>query len=317
MKKIMIITLMTFISLVGCSAGAGEGNIQSVGMLVETTVHDQAWGQKGYKGLLEIKDEYDVDVYFKEGITSQAEVNKAVDELADKGVKIIFGHSSTYGEHFQRIHESFPEIQFIYFNGGFTAENVTSLNFSANAMGFFGGVVAGGMTETNQVGIIAAHEWQPEVEGFFEGVNYENPDADIHLNFVGSWDDKEKALQLYQMMEKTEADVFYPTGDSFSSLIIQEIQDDGNFAIGYVNDQSNLGKNTVLTSTVQNVEVLYIDAMEKAVNGELPGDVIEYDFKENAISMGAFSDQVPDALKEKVQGYIESYKATGKLPYEN
>ncbi len=32
---------------------------------------------------------------------------------------------------------------------------------------------------------------------------------------------------------------------------------DGLYAIGYVAEQSNLGKNTVLTSTVQNVDKAY------------------------------------------------------------
>ncbi|MFG6118122.1 BMP family ABC transporter substrate-binding protein [Thalassobacillus sp. B23F22_16] len=314
MKKIIILNLIAIMLLAGCNIGFTEGEIRSVGMLVETTIHDQAWGQKGYKGLMNIQEEYDVDVYFKEGIKSQLDVNKAVDELTDKGVNVIFGHSSTYGEYFKEIHEEYPEVHFVYFNGGYAADNVTSLNFSAVAMGFFGGVVAGNMTSTDQVGLIAAHEWQPEVEGFYEGVKYSNPEAIVNFSFVNSWDDTNRAMDLYDQMAQQGADVFYPAGDAFNPPMIQQIQNDGLYAIGYVSDQSSLGEGTVLTSTVQHVEELYMIAIEKLMDGSLPGEVLTFDFQDDAISMGKFSPNVPEDVREEVNQMVNTYIETGKLP---
>ncbi|WP_028782043.1 BMP family ABC transporter substrate-binding protein [Thalassobacillus devorans] len=316
MKKTIVLNLLAIMLLTGCNVGFSEGEVRSVGMLVETTIHDQAWGQKGYKGLLKIKEEYDVDVYFKEGIKNQSDVNKAVDELVNKGVNVIFGHSSIYGEYFKSIHEDFPEVHFVYFNGGYSAENVTSLNFSADAMGFFGGVVAGSMTKSNQVGLIAAHEWQPEVEGFYEGVKYINPEAKVNFSFVGGWDDTERAMKLYDRMAKQGTDVFYPAGDGFNPPMIQQIQNDGHYAIGYVSDQSSLGKGTVLTSTVQHVEKLYKIAMERLMKGNLPGEVLTFDFQDGAISMGKFSPNVPEEVKDQVNNMVDNYVETGELPTE-
>lgn len=75
--------------LSGCSNYFNQGNLQKAGMLVETSIHDKPWNKKGYQGLLEIEEEFNTDVYFKEGIQTEQEIGKAVDELVNQGVNQI------------------------------------------------------------------------------------------------------------------------------------------------------------------------------------------------------------------------------------
>ncbi|TGB05507.1 BMP family ABC transporter substrate-binding protein [Halobacillus salinus] len=285
-------------------------------MLVETTIHDQAWGQKGYKGMQEIQEEYGVDIYYKEGIQSYQKTAEAVEELVSKGVNVIFGHSHVYGNHFRKLHKNYPDVEFVYFNGQYTAENVTSLNFSAHAMGFFGGMVAGEMTKSNKIGLIAVYEWQPEVEGFYEGVMHQNPDAEVQISFVNDWSDTEKAKSIYTKMKNQGADVFYPTGDLFNVPLINLIQEDQNAAIGYVSDQSNVAEHTVLTSTVQKVDVVYKLAMERLMKDELPEEPVYFDFQDGAISMGEYSPEVPEKFITQMNQEVDRYIETGRLPNE-
>src|SRR5699024_6870452 len=128
-----------------------------------------------------------IDIYLKENINSEHAIIHAVDELVDDGATLIFGHGNFYGKYFNELAKEFSDIHFVYFNGGYHADNLTSLNFDSHAMGFFSGMIAGRMSESNQIGIIAAHEWQPEIEGFYEGVKYENPHSKVHIDFVNDW----------------------------------------------------------------------------------------------------------------------------------
>nr|WP_188376835.1 BMP family ABC transporter substrate-binding protein [Halobacillus andaensis] len=299
----------------GCQQPTAMGHADKVGLLVETTIHDEAWGQQGYLGLQSIKDTFDVDVYFKEGVQSYQETIEAVDELVDQGVNVIFGHSQMYGSHFKQLHEDYGDVQFIYFNGAFTAENVTSLNFSADAMGFFAGMVAGEMTESNRIGLIAAFEWQPEVEGFYAGATYHNPQAEIDVKYTYDWENEEKAKFLYEKMEKDGADVFYPAGDGFNIPIIEKAQEDELFAIGYVQDQSGIAENTVLTSTVQRVDRVYVMAMDRYLEGGLPNKPITFGFKDGAIEIGSFSPAVPENVQLQIDDAVELYIEKGQFPY--
>lgn len=301
--------------LSGCS-NFDEGKLNKAGMLVETSIHDEPWGKKGYEGLLEISEEFDVDVYFKENIQTEQDVVKAVDELVNKGVNLIFGHSNTYGKYFKEISTSYPDVHFVYFNGGEFGEDVTSLNFNSDAMGFFGGMVAGKMTKTNHVGVIGAFEWQPEIEGFYEGVKYQNPEAEVTFNYVNSWNGNGIAVKKYEQMQDERVDVFYPTGDMYSASIIERASKDGLYAIGYVSDQSDIAEKTVLTSTVQHVEKLYVLTAEKFNEGELRGGVLTFDFQDDVISLGKYSPEVPEEFQETMKEAVEAYKETGLLPNE-
>lgn len=318
LKKLITIFIIAsgLFLLSGCNDYLEKGQIQNVGMLVENSIDGNAWGEKGYDGLQSIEKKFDVNVYYKEGIKTQQEVTDAVDEFVSNGVNLIFGHSNSYGKYFLNISKSYPDVQFVYFNGGYHAENVTSLNFNSHAMGFFGGMVAAKMTETNQVGVIAAYEWQPEIEGFYEGVKYQNPDVDVHIDYVKDWDDKDTALNMYENMKKQNVDVFYPTGNSYSIEVIKMASKEGLYAIGYVNDQSYIDKEAVLTSTVQHVDELYSLAAEKFNENELEGDILVFDFPDDVVSLGKFSPLVPEDYQEKIKDVIKEYKKTALLPNE-
>ncbi|UFU00558.1 BMP family ABC transporter substrate-binding protein [Radiobacillus kanasensis] len=315
LASVFIICLIVAL-LSSCNVNSQQQNINKVGMLVEGSINDQSWGSKGYKGLLEIKEQFDVDVYFKEGVTTQQQVNHAIEEFANQGVNLVFGHSSIYGKMFKDIANEYPDVHFVYFNGGYSDDNLTSLNFSSHAMGFFGGMVAGKMTKTNQVGIIAAHEWQPEIEGFFEGVNYQNPNAEVKMEFVNGWDNTERALDLFKSLKEENVDVYYPAGDSFSAPVINRVREAGLYAIGFVTDQSNLGENTVLTSTVQYANRLYVQAAEDFNVGELQGGIFTFDFQDGVVEMGDFSPKVPGEFVADLERHIDNYKEDGLLPNE-
>lgn len=293
-----------------------SGKLQKVGMLVSDTINDQVWGTKGYKGLLRVQAKFGVEVFYREGVDSKAAAQKAVEDFKRKGVNLIFGHGQEYGAYFDELAEQYPDIHFVFFNGEAKKKNVTSLNFEGHAMGFFGGMVAGHMTKTNKVGVIVAFEWQPEVDGFFEGASYEKKDVHVDVEYVQSWDDIDAALAILDRMIHDGVDVVYAAGDTFNVPVIEKVKEHGLYAIGYVTDQSDLGERTVLTSTVQHVDELYELAVEKFIKGELASGTTYVDFQDGVIEMGTFSPVVDEPFQQKIKKAVERYKQTGKLPNE-
>src|SRR5699024_3390434 len=98
--------------------------------------------EQGYASLLEIEKEFATDVFYKENTRTERDVRLAVDEFVEKGVNLVIGHSNIFGNHFIDLTEAYPEVHFIYTNGGIYNQSITSLNFNSHAMGFFGGMVA-------------------------------------------------------------------------------------------------------------------------------------------------------------------------------
>lgn len=314
--SIVFIVLIQMFLLSGCIENEADLHIQKVGMILEGSIKDQPWDKKGYQGLMAIGEEYDVSVYYEENITDKQEVLETVKKFIDDGVNLIFGHSNIYGQYFIEIAKNYPDVHFVYFNGGYFANNVTSLNFNTHAMGFFAGLVAGRMTETNTVGIIAAYEWQQEIEGFYEGVKYQDPSTTVHINFMNNWSSKELAVEIYEDLKEKDVDIFYPVGDSFSMDIIKKANEDGLYSIGYLTSEVTAHEETVLTSTIQHVDKLYAYAAETFNAGELEGSLMMFDFQDQVITLGGFSQEVPEAFQKEVLKLINTYKETNLLPNE-
>jgi len=271
---------------------------------------------RGYEGLLDMKDEFDLDIHLMDNVNSSYAVTYAVEQLVEQGVSLIFGHGNFYGKYFNNLAKEFPTTHFVYFNGSYHGENLTSFNFNSHAMGFFAGMVAGKETDTHHIGVIAAHEWQPEIEGFYEGVKYENPEANVHIDFVNEWTGQEIVDQIYDDMITEQVDVIYPTGEPFSEHVLDMIKDDQIYGIGYGVDQSYIDQKRVLTSTIQHVDKLYALAIHSAADQSLAGGVYYFDFKDDVVSLGPFSPEIPIEYQHSLNEFIETYKTTNLLPNE-
>lgn len=315
-RWLILISMLTLF-LAACGQPASTEKLEKVGLLVPDTINDQVWGTKGYKGMLKIQSQFGIDVFYQEAIDNKAAARQAVKEFEEKGVNLIFGHGNEYAQYFNSFSKDFPNIHFICFNGDAKADNVTSLNFKADAMGFFGGMVAGEMTETNKVGVLAAFEWQPEVNGFFEGAAYQNPNVEVEISFTNHWDDIDNALRLLDKMIQDGVDVVYPAGDGYNVPVIEALKERGLYAIGFVSDQSDLGEATVLTSTVQHVDELYELVAERYNNGELESGDLFFDFQDGVISMGKFSSDVDPNFIKEINTHVDTYSQTGLLPNES
>lgn len=302
------------LSLSGCQQALGSGDLKNVGLLIEDTINDQGWGTKGYKGLLQVKNEFNNKVFYREEVKSKEQVLEAVREFQKDNVNLIFGHGKLYAPLFMDIKSEFPDIHFVSFNGKVSGKGITSVHFDSYAMGYFAGVISGAMTKSGQVGMIAAFPWQPEATGFREGANVYNPDVETNISFVKDWSDTNKAVQIFNDMNEKGVDVFYPAGDGYTVPVIEKVKEKGAFAIGFISNMSDLGEQTVLTSTVQHVDRLYVKIAQKHNDGKLSTGNIHYDFQEGVISLAPFSSAVPEDIQQQISSLVDEYKETGKLP---
>jgi transcriptional activator of comK gene len=312
-KKLGLILILLF-SLYGCGQPTTTGNLQKVGLLVQETIDEKVWGMKGYEGLLKIQSDLGVDVFYKEGMNEDIKIRHAIEEFQQNDVNLIFGHGSEFASSFQAISKDYPDIHFVLFNSDVTARNITSLNLESHAMGFFGGMVAGEMTKTKKVGVLAAFEWQPEINGFFEGAYFQNENIHVNIKYVQDWNNTADALPLLEEMIDDNVDIVYVAGDGYNIPVIERLKEEGLYAIGYVNDQADLGNRTVLTSTVQYIDELYVNVAKSFNKGELENGEVYFDFKDGVISMGEFSPLVDQEFQSNLNEHIEEYKKSGLLP---
>ncbi|MFA9555834.1 BMP family ABC transporter substrate-binding protein [Evansella sp. AB-rgal1] len=315
MNYCLKIGLILILLLSGCVQAEGVES-KKIGLILSSHFDDQGWNSKAYQALLSIQSNLGVEVYVEEDVKTKDQIIFTLEKYDNEGISLVFGHSSSYGDTFMEIKEEYPNIHFVVFNAEVEGDNITGLHFEGYSMGYFAGMLASEMTETNKVGIIAAFPFQPEVIGFQDGASFHNPDVEVTIGYTNSWINEAKAIEFFDDMNDKGVDIFYPAGDGFHIAIVEKVKGKGNYAIGYVGDQIDLGESTILTSTVQHVEKLYEKIAKSFIDHSLESGNMYFDFSEGVISLGEFSKEVPEETQQWIRQAIEDYIQHGKLPHE-
>ena len=132
-------------------------------------VNDGTFNQYAYEGMMQAVDEYGLDTAFIE--TQQpTDYDKNVEQLVDEGFDQIVTVGFMMGETTQKQAEANPDVNFCIVDFAYdpVIPNVMGLVFREDQAGFMAGALAGLMSESGTVGIVAGMEIPP-VQKFRNG----------------------------------------------------------------------------------------------------------------------------------------------------
>jgi basic membrane protein A len=166
---------------------------------------------------------------------------------------IIFGDAFGNEEAVRRVASEFPDIAFVFGSGGGPANpNFSVFDNWIHEPAYLAGMLAGGLTESNVVGVVGGHP-VPEVNritnAFVAGAQATNPEVEVKVSFINSWFDPAAAKEAALAQIDAGADVLY--AERFG--VIEAAQENGLIAIGNMSDQSSLAPETVVTSVTWNM----------------------------------------------------------------
>src|SRR5699024_2223352 len=105
-------------------------------------------------------------------------------------------------------------------------------------------------------------------------------------------------------------------GAIFSESIMHKASEGGIYAIGLLEDESSIDQLSVLTSTVRDIEQTYKIVADRFIQNELDGGILTFDVEDQLVSLGTFSEKVPESYRKMLLEEVEKYKETGLLPYQ-
>ena len=209
---------------------------------------------------------------------------------------------------------------------GSSEPNLAGLIFSEDQSGFLAGCLAGLMTKSNVVGIVAGMEIPPVIKfrrGYQNGVKYVNPKAKVLGVYIDSFTDpaRGKEAALSQIAEK--ADVIFGAGGPTGSGGIMGAAAQGVWVIGVDQDEylttfgkgSVAGANKLLSSAMKRVDVAVYDAIKNAALDKWQGGNVLFESKNDGVGLAPFHDTesaIPQAVKDKLTQIAADMKA-GKI----
>jgi simple sugar transport system substrate-binding protein len=244
-----------------------------------------------------------IQTSFVEKVPEAADAERVFRDMASQGNKLIFGTTFGYMEPMLKVAADLKDVKFEHATGFKQAENMRTYDSRTYEGAYMAGVIAGGMTKTNTLGVVGSipiPEVIRNINSFTLGAQSVNPKIKTKVVWVNDWFNPPKETDAAQSLINGGADVLMQNTDS--SAVLQTAEKAGKYAFGWDSDMTAYGPKAHLASSIINWTPYYIKATQDALDGKWTGNSASWwGVKEGAIDLVSISDKVPAELKEKVE----------------
>ncbi|MCF8160109.1 MAG: BMP family ABC transporter substrate-binding protein [Polaromonas sp.] len=240
---------------------------------------------------------------FVENVPESADAERVLRDMAGQGNKLIFGTTFGYMEPMLKVAADNAGVKFEHATGYKQAENMRTYDSRTYEGAYMAGVIAGKMTKTNTLGVVASipiPEVVRNINAFTLGAQSSNPKVKTKVVWVNGWFDPPKETEAATSLINGGADVLFQNTDSPAVLKTAEAK--GKRAFGWDSDMTAYGPKAHLASAVINWGPYYIKATKEALDGSWKGGTgAWWGVKEGAIDIVSIAEDVPAETKAKVE----------------
>ena len=236
-------------------------------------ITDKAWNQSAYEGLKTVEKQLGAQIAYTERVAQPDQV-EVLSDYARRGFDLIFAHGGEFDAAGKQVAAQFPKAKFVIDNGTNTGPNLADLQINHFHVAFLGGYVAGRMTKTNKVAVVAAQKFkaiEDLVAGYTQGAQYANSKVEVFVTYTGDWDNVGKGKEAALAHIAKGADVVMPILDHALVGVLDAIKEKNVYGVGYVADQLNLAPKNILTSVMENMSVAIFGMTKTVAAGKFEG----------------------------------------------
>jgi basic membrane lipoprotein Med (substrate-binding protein (PBP1-ABC) superfamily) len=322
----MLVCVVVLVLLLGGLSGPALARITQVGLVTDVgKVDDRTFNEFAYKGMMRAVKEFGLKSAFIE--TQQpTDYEKNIEQLASAGYEMIVTVGFMLGDATKKMAEKYPQRLFAIVDFAYDppVANIIGLTFAEDQSGFLAGALAGMMTKTKTVGMVAGVEIPPVIrfrKGYEAGARYVCTACQLLGVYIDSFTDpaRGKTAALSQMDEG--ADVIFGGGGTTGSGAILGAAQAGAWVIGVDQDEflttfkqgEAKGANKLLSSAMKRVDNAVYGAIKLAVEGTFKGGTHVFDASNDGIGLAPFHETesaIPEAVKGKLQEIATGLKTS-------
>jgi basic membrane lipoprotein Med (substrate-binding protein (PBP1-ABC) superfamily) len=252
----------------------------------------------------------------------------ALEDYAKSGKYDIIWATSSYSDQVKLLKDKYPNILWVVSGSGNQplGGNVYMTYTHRNEPGYLLGVVAGMMTKSNVLGVVAGYpsdDVNDAINGYIDGAKSVNPNVKVKVTFIQSWYDPTKAKEATYALVASGADyIFAERLGPFDACA-----EKGCFAFGTCFDQNYMSPKVVVSSELVLWDPLMKSIIDAWVNHvttgqayNAPTEPIWFGMKDGGSDIAPFHD-FESILPANVLDKVKQLKAdimSGKLqvPYK-
>lgn len=298
----IFLALFAFTSAACSDTRASGDKAFKVALLTPGPISDKSWNAGAYAGLMAIRDSLGADVSHIQTRTP-AEFEENFRQYGAKGFNLVFGHGFEFQDAALRVAPSYPNTTYITTSGTSVTKNVGGAEFAFEEASYLAGMVAGGMTKTNILGVIGGTELPPvkrSFAAFEQGALAVNPDARIVISYIGNWDDVSAGKEHAIAQIARGADVVFQNADAAGLGVFQAVKEaNGVLAIGSNSNQNDIVPEVTLGSVVIDLPHAFLMIAREVQKGNFSGKVFSLGLNDDVVTFvpnPAIASRIPPAL---------------------
>ncbi|WP_018392078.1 BMP family ABC transporter substrate-binding protein [Bacillus sp. 37MA] len=310
---VTVIVIFTFISIILFKTETILDNTETNSQIEKTkmtiitsdVIEDQSWGSLAYKGKMKIEEQFPVSAELFSEIKTEEQMEDTITKAVAADSKVIIGHGREFSSFFTKIATTYPDVHFVTIHGTSKHPNQTVYTFDQNKIEYMAALAAVLKTKSNKIGILDAYEARKRLPGFEQGMRQYKPEAVLYYSVVNSRDDGEKAVELMKEMMNQGVDVIFTKGNGYNRNVIDYAKEKNIFVIGYLDDQSYMGEEHVLTSVVNDVPQAYIAVMKDFFSEDgIPQGKVVLNEKDGVYNLAPFGPMYTEEEKQYIRSEI-------------
>lgn len=285
-----------------------------VGFIYLGPIGDLGWTYQHDLGrqamLKELGDK--VETTYLENVSEGPDSERAIEQLARAGNKLIFTTSFGYMEPTLKVAKKFPNVHFEHATGFKRAANVSTYSGRFYQGRYIQGEIAAKLSKTGVLGYIGSFPI-PEV---ISGINATmiaaqkvNPNIKVKIIWVNSWFDPGKEADAAKALLDQGADIIMQHTDSPAPM--QVAAERGKFAFGQDSEMIKFGPKAQLTSIMDNWGPYYIERVKAELEGKWKSEDTWTGLKEKMVVMAPYTNMPDDVKKAALE--TEAAITEGKL----
>jgi len=260
-----------------------------------------------------------VTTSYVENVPEAADAERVIRDMVSQDVRLVFGTSFGFMDPELKVAHKFPDVKFEHATGYKTAPNLRTYDSRTYEGAYLVGVIAGGMTKSNILGVVASipiPEVIRNIDAFTLGAQSVNPKVTTKVVWVNKWFDPPTEADGAQALLNDGADVLMQNTDS--SAVLQTAEKAGKFGFGWDSDMQKFGPNAHLASAIIDWAPYYKKAVRDVLEGTWKVEQTWWGVPQGAIDVVSVSDKVPAELLAKLaatkQGLADGSFAIWKGP---
>ncbi len=284
------------VGLAGCSSPVAAENASSsdgapgtggtaIGFIMVGPRDDYGYNQAVYEASQILADEHpDLEILTAENVPEDDSAVTTMEQMIDRGAKIIFATSYGHLDAAQQVAEDHPDVVVVQ------QGNTIAGDILPNTGTYFGtvyepmylaGIAAGAATESGKLGYVYAFpipQTIANINAFERGAQTVNPGVETITVSTSSWCDPAAQREAANSLLSQGVDVITQHQDC-TKTVIDATEAAGAHTVGYHADASELAPEGWLTGAVWDWAPLYSDVVATILDGKFTGSEFNANYR--------------------------------------